>query len=222
MNSSSEINRIFFIKASSSEIFKTDEEMLKELSSIKDTKFEMYIPPSREELSATWLYEQGITDILDPFEEYFGKPDNRETKISILQKYLDKVITDKQLIIIDPYFFNSSNPAMDLEYKDFFIDLIKKYLPVIDTLLFVTSKTDDLLRESITSEIFNFNRKITIEFAKTNDFHDRYWISGLDKDGLLMGTSLNGIGSRYSLIDYLKSDDVKDIVKLLKEKKFIN
>jgi hypothetical protein len=29
--------------------------------------------------------------------------------------------------------------------------------------------------------------------------------------GVFIGTSLNGIGKRYSLIDYLRAEDVKDI-----------
>ena len=50
---------------------------------------------------------------------------------------------------------------------------------------------------------------VTVRY--TNTFHDRFWIADQTK-GVFCGTSLNGIGIRYSLADYLKEEDVQEIV----------
>jgi len=43
-------------------------------------------------------------------------------------------------------------------------------------------------------------------------FHDRFWIAD-EVRGVFVGTSLNGIGRRYAIIDYLQQRDVVDIVQ---------
>jgi hypothetical protein len=50
---------------------------------------------------------------------------------------------------------------------------------------------------------------------QTSDvFHDRFWIADRQR-GLLVGTSLNGLGRRYALIDYMRETDVRDVVEAL-------
>ena len=44
----------------------------------------------------------------------------------------------------------------------------------------------------------------------TTAFHDRFWIADKTR-GVFVGTSLNGIGKRYSIADYLREEDVREI-----------
>lgn len=47
-----------------------------------------------------------------------------------------------------------------------------------------------------------------------NDFHDCFWIT---KDGIVFGTSLNGIGRKLCYSDAITRNDAKDILDDLKE-----
>ena len=66
------------------------------------------------------------------------------------------------------------------------------------------------------SLIQKINTSIKVSQKYTDDFHDRFWIID-DKKGLFIGTSLNGIGKRYSLIDYLQDSDVANITLRYKQ-----
>lgn len=52
---------------------------------------------------------------------------------------------------------------------------------------------------------------VTVTDAKTGAFHDRFRINPDPGDGIVMGTSLNGLGARRALVDELSSSDVQDI-----------
>ena len=70
----------------------------------------------------------------------------------------------------------------------------------------------------------HFIQKIPVSFFFVNSdklwrvfrpgFHDRFWIAN-ECCGFIAGTSLNGIGKKYSSINIMDKDDVINIVKLL-------
>ena len=70
--------------------------------------------------------------------------------------------------------------------------------------------TDNVYKNSIVTEFNN------IEIYQTDLFHDRIWISNRNK-GFFVGTSLNGIGRKVTLIDSIASNDVKGIVDIILE-----
>lgn len=47
--------------------------------------------------------------------------------------------------------------------------------------------------------------------VESNDFHDRFWIADRAR-GLVIGTSLNKIGSRIFFVDQLSGSDVKAVL----------
>ena len=54
----------------------------------------------------------------------------------------------------------------------------------------------------------------------TNDFHDRFCIADEVK-ALFIGTSLNGIGRKYALADFMEDEDTATIVKELRRASLI-
>lgn len=56
------------------------------------------------------------------------------------------------------------------------------------------------------------NREIEVEYSDA--FHDRFWIANGNK-GFISGTSLNGVGKRYSLIEILSEEDVTSIMDIV-------
>ena len=116
--------------------------------------------------------------------------------------------SDKEMVIIDPYFFSVSKKTI----ADICIRLSKildKY-PTISTIKIVTD--DRHIKECHSTMIKILkqdNRKIL--YANSHDFHDRFWLIDGGR-GVAVGTSLNGIGSGIFLIAPLEKDDVKDIM----------
>jgi hypothetical protein len=128
----------------------------------------------------------------------------------VIQKFLDKMSIDQELIIVDPYFFASTPNA---NYPTFFCNIIEKYLPVIDNLIFVTnSHSNNLIKNDIKSGLLSLKSTLNIVYKVSNNYHDRYWISSNREKGMVMGTSLNGLGNKFALVDRLNTSDVRDIV----------
>jgi hypothetical protein len=63
--------------------------------------------------------------------------------------------------------------------------------------------------------LIDLSPKIDATLKMTDDFHDRFWIADKAK-GLFVGTSLNGIGKKYALVDVMRDEDTATIVKELR------
>lgn len=114
---------------------------------------------------------------------------------------------DSELIVLDPYIFSSDH--------DEYLDLLTKILERSNakSIIVVTKKGDckQNCLKNVKSKIPNLSEKWN------GSFHDRFWIAGR-KEGFLSGTSLNGVGKKYSILAKLEKDDVSDIIeKLLEE-----
>ena len=148
------------------------------------------------------------------FEEVVPKGTLSNIFIPLIQRYLDKVGIDDELIIIDPFFFA---PTKNLNYIQTFSAIIDKYLVSLKALYFITGlKIDQNLKNNIQAAILNVNQAIKIYHNISDDIHDRYWISNKRDKGMMMGTSLNSLGNKLALIDRLNSSDVRTIVEELK------
>ena len=73
-------------------------------------------------------------------------------------------------------------------------------------------------KDKIMSTIESLNKNIKIYNLVTDIIHDRFWINLDNNSGIIVGTSLNGIGKSLLLIDKIYSeDDVKNIIKEIKK-----
>ena len=141
-------------------------------------------------------------------------PDNtpRSALADTLRYMLKMMNPEKELLIIDPYLFppslqNHPDPA----YLPYLEMILAPTLTTIDRLRIVTQANRHQPTEAAFAAMA-VGRKggLSIVTKYTNDFHDRFWI-GDGSRGLFIGTSMNGIGKRYSLIDYLRNDDSIEI-----------
>jgi hypothetical protein len=141
-----------------------------------------------------------------------GTRDTRDLLIRVLSNQLQALSPSKDLIIVDGYFF-STGSCDEADYLDMFREIFGPVVPKIEDVRFITKpKYDRTLYQSIEQVLTGLNPHINISHKTTDDFHDRFWI--VDKTrGLFVGTSLNGIGRRYALTDYMRDDDIVAIVK---------
>jgi hypothetical protein len=70
-------------------------------------------------------------------------------------------------------------------------------------------------KSAVISLISAQNAQLQIDCRTSNAFHDRFWLSDSRSQGIVTGSSLNGLGKRYALVDRLSSSDVKEIAKAL-------
>lgn len=197
---------------------KDESDLFNELSKLKEFDFSYYSPKEGQSIEQTreWLAKIGLTEAFygQQYYEDIGRVGQRPSDIvPILHKYLDKVITVKKLTILDRYIFPSKH---DNNYSAFFMSVIEKYLPSLDELTIISSpKHNEKIKNEILQLLKSKKPTLNVKISLSDLFHDRLWISDFNSRGLILGTSLNGFGKKYALIDFLNSNDVKVIVKEL-------
>jgi hypothetical protein len=156
-------------------------------------------------------------------EAVLRKVENRDSRallVRVLATQLESLSPSSDLIIEDPYFF-SVNLANKAEYLDVFRQIFSAVIPKIASLRIVTKAEYNVeLYQSIRDIVTSLNPQINISHKTTGDFHDRFWIAD-EARGLFVGCSLNGIGKRYALVDFMENDDVVQIVEELRRAKLL-
>lgn len=162
-----------------------------------------------------YLLEYGFTSLVSSelLLEHIvakGTPDNKI--IPVVQTYLDRVNIDKELIIVDPYFF-AARPK-NRNYVSVLDQILDKYISIIDDLIIVTNShnVDATIKNSIETSLKAKKATLNIVHKQHNDYHDRYWISGAREKGIVFGTSLNSLGNKVALLDRLNTTDVRKII----------
>jgi hypothetical protein len=139
-------------------------------------------------------------------EDVMWKNLKQSEKIDILSKYLKEIEAENgDLIIIDPYLFPEK---FDDSYTDFIAGVLNSVK--LSTIQFITVERNH--NESLYNNVKDNCNCKNIKICFTDDYHDRLWIANKNK-GFIMGTSLNGIGKKISLIDFIREEDLRDIVK---------
>lgn len=164
-----------------------------------------------------FILEHGLSSLInsEPILEHLVATGTTQNNIvRVLQKFLDKVGIDDELIIIDPYFFAATT---DTAYPALIDLILDRYIAVVDTLHIIThqNKVDSVLKTNIETTLRTKKPSLNIIHKTSKAFHDRFWISNNREKGILTGTSLNGYGKSYSLLDRLNTSDVRDIVSSL-------
>lgn len=141
-------------------------------------------------------------------------PDNtpRSALADTVRFMLTLTKPENELLIIDPYLFPTPSAALTAPQYITYLELILgPTLSQINNLRIVTKANRHAATEAAFSAMaLGKKAALTITTKYTDDFHDRFWVADGER-GLFIGTSLNGIGNRYSLIDYLRNEDTADI-----------
>lgn len=171
-----------------------------------------------------YVLEHGFSSLIrsDTITEAVVAKGTPQSKvIQFLHKYLDKVGIDSELIIVDPFFY-SRDPG---GYVGMVEDVLRPFIPVLDEIVIITSGDPRNYKAAIQSAVENAIRAmkpgLKVTSKQTENYHDRFWISNAREKGVITGTSLNGFGNKYALIDRLNSSDVRSIVKALTDESLI-
>lgn len=163
------------------------------------------------------VYKYGLTSVLlrQPLNEAILQSNMPARDVaSVMITFLEGIIQDNdELIIIDPFLFA---PTTDTNYRGLIVAILSHFaqkLGMIRTIVH-PNKIDITLRGAVESNLKALNSSLLFTHQTSLDYHDRFWIAGRSR-GILTGSSLNGLGKKYALIDRLKDKDVTDILNSL-------
>jgi hypothetical protein len=171
------------------------------------------------------IENEGITSFLSMLpinEDILGKVNDRYSMSDRLRKKLEEQSPSKELIIVDGYVFKPKKDEKPEDHLNFFIDIFSPTISNIKHIKFITHpKYNKSQYNYFKKSINELNPEITVVCNTTGEFHDRFWIIDRTK-GLVIGTSLSGIGNKYALFDKLRDEDTKYLVSKLMELKLLD
>lgn len=153
-------------------------------------------------------------------EEVVSPSHSKSFIASLMVDFLKGIGVDRELIIVDPYFYARTT---DPDYITLVRSVVEPFFDVLNSIYVVTlpNKVDQVLKQSINQLIVGLKPTINIHHKTSVDYHDRFWISSHRTKGIVTGSSLNGLGRKYALIDQLNELDVTDIVDSLQSNNLI-
>lgn len=173
------------------------------------------IPPSdnsrfRDRMK-TFIIEHGPTKAVgwgQMNEEVLPDSTPRSTLIEMMRLKLYLCAPAQSFLVVDPYLFPSTP---DSSYLSDLLLLLEPVVKLVSDLTVVTKAShNSSLRQSVQTSLLALNTSLTITVKETDAFHDRFWIAD-GRKGIFVGTSLNGLGKRYALLDFLNEDDAQHI-----------
>ncbi len=132
--------------------------------------------------------------------------DEIEAVILGIMSKLDGV---KHLLIIDAFFYDDKPECLLLLEK-----IVRSMSSKLEKVTIITHGKRVSMRPGIHDVFSTVVPGIQLNDVVTEDFHDRYWIDVENTKGVMVGTSLNGIGKKIAMIDYASFADTREIVRL--------
>ncbi|MNL06832.1 hypothetical protein D3C87_1274810 [compost metagenome] len=128
---------------------------------------------------------------------------------AIVLGIMSKLDGVRHLLIIDGYFYDDQPECLLLLEK-----IVRSMSSKLEKVTLITHGKRISMRPAMHDVFSTVVPGIQINDVITDDFHDRYWIDVESTKGVMVGTSLNGIGKKIAMIDYASSADSREIVRL--------
>jgi hypothetical protein len=157
----------------------------------------------------------------EPLTEVLVAPGTSSSAVqSLLQAFLGALSVTTDLVVVDPYFFA---PTTDTSYPALIEQVLHPVLATLRTLTVITlpNKVDAKLVTDVTAALVVGAPGLSVAHRTSNTFHDRFWIDPISTKGFLCGTSLNGLGKRYALVDHLEPTDAADVLTALRNESLL-
>ncbi len=150
-----------------------------------------------------------IWQVVRQQEAILPRTENISGIVTLLAKMLEQLAPTQEFVIVDRYLLPKSGTS---DYLDTLVSLLTPIVKNVRCLILVTGTNYAPQLLADLNLLFEADCKIVHRTSKA--FHDRFWIADRQR-GLFVGTSLNGIGRRYALADYMQENDIHEVVKAL-------
>lgn len=118
----------------------------------------------------------------------------------------------KNLMIIDAFFYSSEEKVLHL-FKKMILELSDS----LQSITFFTINARKCSTDAMHNIIKSINQNIITKDIITDKIHDRFWLDADNQKGIVMGTSLNGVTKKLTLIDYLQPSDARAVIDIANE-----
>ena len=150
-----------------------------------------------------YIAEHGLSAFMNRqllTEAVVKKGEPRAAILPVLHAHLAALGLTTELVIVDPYFFAAT---ADQTYAQMVHDAILPSLTTLARLIVVTApdKVNAQLASSVSTLLSSASPNLKIVHSYSKSFHDRFWLNPMNGSGFISGTSLNGLGKRYALLD---------------------
>ncbi|MBX7210598.1 MAG: hypothetical protein K1X78_19985 [Verrucomicrobiaceae bacterium] len=132
------------------------------------------------------------------------------TALDLISLYVDGLRATRSLAIIDPYFLQGGP-----DYLTRFDKVFGNTLQSITALMIVHKVGKQAKLLDLQTHMANTYPSVAFSNHPVTDIHDRIWISDA-ASGLFIGTSLNGLGCKFCLAEYLDATDTNDVIAEMK------
>lgn len=158
-----------------------------------------------------YIKDKGLSSLLTfsiSNEGIMSSRKNIDDVMNLITGHLTKLDGCDRLVIIDPYFYSNS----DSDTLGILKTLMTTVSSKLQNIYIITDGKHKRSRNQILSCLNGMN--INIHEMVNDELHDRFWIDPDSYRGVVFGTSLNGIGKKMALIDFLRADDIKEALSL--------
>lgn len=118
----------------------------------------------------------------------------------------------KNLMIIDAFFYSNEENVLNL-FKKIILELSDS----LQSITFFTINARKCSTDAMHNIIKSINQNIITKDIITDKIHDRFWLDADNQKGIVMGTSLNGVTKKLTLIDYLPPSDAREVIDIANE-----
>lgn len=115
----------------------------------------------------------------------------------------------EHLLIVDGYFYDEKPEALRLLEK-----IVRCLGSRLQRVTLITHGKRLAARPMMHRIFRSVAPSLRIDDVISEDFHDRYWIDVGRTKGVIVGTSLNGIGKKVAMIDHASFADTRDVIEL--------
>ena len=160
----------------------------------------------------TYIVEHGLSSLFYNLVrcDQITHPAHRLDEIeAIVLGVMGKLDGTKHLLIIDPYFYDDDPAALALLGK-----IVASMASRLEKVTLITNGTRADKRGAMHDVFQRAVPIIQIKDSVSDEFHDRYWINLDSAKGVVVGTSLNGIGKKIAMIDHANPADSQEIIRL--------
>lgn len=120
-----------------------------------------------------------------------------------------------ELTIVDPFLFSETIKAQQItQYSQQLAALIDSIVTSEASVTCVVDRLNEDVFQATKAVLALSKPDVSISVKQSRHFHDRFWIADRSK-GVVVGTSLTGIGKRVFFIDALSTADVGSVVEEL-------
>jgi len=128
---------------------------------------------------------------------------------AIVLGVMSKLDGARHLLIIDAFFYDDKPDCLLLLEK-----IVRSMSSKLEKVTVITHGKRVNMRPAMHNIFSTVVPGIQIYDVITEHFHDRYWIDVENTKGVIVGTSLNGIGKKIAMIDHANFSDTRDILRL--------